>query len=445
MNIIRIIEKKRNGGHLTKKEIQWIIENYVKDLIPDYQISALLMAIYFQGLELEELVPLTESMIHTGESIDLSSIPGVKVDKHSTGGVGDKVSLILAPLVASAGVPVPMMSGHGLGHTGGTLDKLEAIPGFRTNLTVKEFKNEIEKIGFAMMGQTVNIAPADKKLYGLRDVTGTIPSIPLISSSIISKKKAEGAEALVLDVKTGKGAFFPNKNETLHLARALANLGNRLSIKTEALLTSMDQPLGRTVGNWIETREAIDSLQGKGPSDLMEVVMALGSVMLVLGGITQSYRDAIKLLNKHLESGDPYNRFKEMVHMQHGDIRVIENPELYPTSGSEVVVESPTSGYIQELNALKIGYLVMDMGAGRAKKEDLIDPGAGIVFHRKVGDSVKTGEPLATLLTNKTDEIESFIKRLLKAYTFSEIEVKKGDIVKALIRSDKEEPFFDLP
>ena len=357
MNPAEIITKKRDGRPLSSGEIRWMVENYVGERIPDYQMSAFLMAVYFRGMDRRETLALTQAMIDSGETIDLSSIPGIKVDKHSTGGVGDKVSLVLAPLVAAAGVPVPMMSGRGLGHTGGTLDKLEAIPGFRTGLTEGMFRTTIQKVGFAMMGQTERIVPADRKIYALRDVTATVPVLPLICSSIISKKKAEGTDALVLDVKLGRGAFFKRRDEALRLAEELVSLGTELSIETVALLTAMDQPLGKAIGNWVETREAILALQGQGSGDLMEVVTALGSIMLLLGKKVESISEGMRIIQQGLDSGEGFRKFVDMVKMQGGDLSVVENPNTYPLPRQAISVASLCSGYVASLDAMQIGLL----------------------------------------------------------------------------------------
>jgi pyrimidine-nucleoside phosphorylase len=433
VNIVELLVKKRDGKVLTKEEITWTIENYVLDRIPDYQMSALLMAIYFNGMSREELVALTHAMVHSGKTIDLSGLSGIKVDKHSTGGVGDKVSLILAPLVASAGVPVPMMAGRGLGHTGGTLDKLEAIPGFRTNLSEKDFHKQMDRIGCAIMGQTEAICPADRKLYALRDVTGTVQSLPLICSSIISKKKAEGADALVLDVKFGNGAIFDTKREALQLAKALIRLGNNLDIKTVALLTSMEQPLGNTVGNWLETREAVEGLKNRGPKDLMDVVFALGTRMLMLGGKASSLADGEKILRKKLNSGEAYECFLEMVKMQGGDPAVIEHPESIPLSKYHSDLISPKSGYITKINAQEIGLIAIALGAGRLKKEDRLDYAAGLVLYKKVGDRIEKGECLATIYTLKKEAITSTTARLLTAISISEKIVSPPKLIDGFI------------
>jgi pyrimidine-nucleoside phosphorylase len=442
MNIVEIITKKRDGRPLAREEIEWAVSQYSRGNLPDYQMSALLMAIYFQGMSRQEIRILTQAMINSGDTIDLSSIPGIKVDKHSTGGVGDKVSLVLAPLVAAAGVPVPMMSGRGLGHTGGTLDKLESIPGFRTQLTPEAFRRQIGDIGCAMIGQTEHIVPADGKMYSLRDVTGTVPSLPLICSSIISKKKAEGTDALVLDVKTGKGSFFKKKEESLRLARELVWLGNALSMRTVALLTAMDEPLGNAVGNWLETREAIAALQGKGPSDLMEITRTLGGVMLVIGNKADSIQKGKEQIQECIDSGEGFKRFLVMTEMQGGDLSVVVHPDKYLLPDCAVDVLSPMSGFVGGIDALKVGLLAMDLGAGRVQKEDAVDPGAGILLYKKTGDSVTRGDRLATLYTNKKIAQDILGARFLDALRFEESLPQKSPLIETLI-DEKDE--WSLP
>jgi pyrimidine-nucleoside phosphorylase len=349
----------------------------------------------------------------------LSLVPGIKVDKHSTGGVGDKVSLILAPLAATAGVPVPMMAGRSLGHTGGTLDKLESIPGFATRISEDAFVKQVASIGCAIMGQTDRIVPADRKIYALRDVTGTVPSLPLICSSILSKKKAEGTDALVLDVKLGHGALFKKREETVRLAKSLVSLGNGLGIRTVALLTAMDQPLGRAVGNWLEVRDAIDVLRGGGPKDVQDVTMALGAEMLVLGGKARTHREGIAMLRKLLQSGAAYDTFIRMVKAQGGDVSVIEDPQKVPPAAFIVTVESPSDGWIKGLDALEVGEISVCLGAGRVRKDDAVDPLAGIVLHKKTGDRALKGETLAVMVTNKPAVVEESTTRLIEAYQFS--------------------------
>lgn len=428
-----LIARKRDGLNLKAEEIQWMIQSYVKGDIPDYQMSAMLMAIYFQGMNRKELIAMTRSMIVSGDQIDLSGISGIKVDKHSTGGVGDKVSLVLAPLVAAAGVPVPMMSGRSLGHTGGTLDKLEAIPGFRTQLDENEFRHIIQETGFAMIGQTQKIVPADKALYALRDVTGTVPSIPLICSSIISKKKAEGADGLVLDVKMGKGAFLKTRLETVQLAEALVSLGNKVGLRTQALLTNMDQPLGNTVGNWPETLEAIETLKGNGPADLLEVTLALGSLMLIINGKCDRMDEGIGILKDLLSTGEAFERFRSMVALQGGDLGVVDDPDTFPISKISMDIPSPRSGTVTGLDAYHIGLASMGLGAGRQRKEESVDPAAGLILYKKIGDTVEKGEPLVRIFSNRDSLISKVKKQILDAFEFSRAKCETPKLIEGLV------------
>lgn len=432
-NMAELISRKRDGEHLSAQEIKWIIDEYSTGGIPDYQMSSLLMAINFTGMSREETKFLTESMVASGEKIDLSDISGIKVDKHSTGGVGDKISLILAPVVAAAGVVVPMMSGRGLGHTGGTLDKLEAIPGMTTALSVSEFKEVLNQVGFAMIGQSDKIVPADRKLYALRDVSGTVPSIPLICSSIISKKKAEGTDALVLDVKIGKGAFMQKQDQGVKLAKSLIKLGNDLGLKTAALLSNMDEPLGYAVGNWLETREAITCLKGGGPDEITELVVSLGSMMLTMGGKTDNIKAGKKIIQEMIDTGKGYDKFLQMVKMQKGDVSVVENPESYQHLGKKITVTSPISGYIRNIDALKTGLLSVALGAGRKQKDDSVDPGAGVWFFKKSGEKISKNEPLAALYTHKTN-VDRFRKQLIDCISFSHSRISEKKIVIKLIK-----------
>jgi len=407
-----IIAKKRDGNVLSREEISFFLSEYLKDTIPDYQMAALLMAIYFQGMNGTELQALVDLMIHSGDTIDLSDVPGIKVDKHSTGGVGDKVSLILAPLVASAGVPVPMISGRGLGHTGGTLDKLEAIPGYRTQLTIDEFKNILKKGGFAMMGQTERIVPADRRLYALRSATATINSIPLVAGSIMSKKIAEGIQGLVLDVKTGYGAFFPDPNDSVTLGQTLRMIGEQAGLKTEAFITNMQQPLGNAVGNWLEVKESVECLKGKGPEDVMEVTYLLAKGMLLIGGAAADEKTAEKIAKENLGSGKAYEFFLRNVELQGGNPGVFDRLEDYPLP-DPIEIRAPKTGFVQEVNALEIGMASVVAGAGRNRMEDTVDPGAGIFVKKKIGDSVEAGEPVALLYTRSKGSraIEERIQR----------------------------------
>ncbi len=412
MNIERLIVKKRDGDELTTVELKAVIDGYVAGIVPDYQMAALLMAIYFRGMSLEETRTLTKLMVESGQTVDFSHLDRLPVDKHSTGGVGDKVSLVLAPLAAAAGIAVPMMSGRGLGHSGGTLDKLESIPGFRTQLSLTEFVRQVEKIGVAMIGQTDEIVPADKKIYALRDRTGTVPSIPLVVASILSKKIAEGAKALVLDVKTGRGAFFSSHEQATQLAETIIAIAKGFDLPTTAIMTAMDQPLGYAVGNWLEVKEAIDTLRGAGPADLVEITLALTAEMLRFAGDTIRHPDELQEL---LTNGAAFAKFIEMVSGQGGDTTVIENPARYPHSRYHQTVLGATEGYVHQIDALKIGLLSMALGAGRAKIGDPIDPTAGIVLRHKVGDRVELGEPLADVYYSKDLDAEQIKRALLEA------------------------------
>jgi len=426
MDSVSIITEKRDGKPLSDEQIRWFVDSYVKGDVPDYQMSAFLMAVYFQGMSGHEVESLTNAMIKSGVQTDISFLNTLPVDKHSTGGVGDKISLLLAPLVAGAGVPVPMMSGRGLGHTGGTLDKLESIPGLRTDLSQEQFKNEIAQTGFAMAGQTEELVPADKKMYALRDVTGTVPSIPLICASIISKKKAEGTGGLVLDVKLGKGAFFRSQEKTRELAKALVNLGNRMGIKTVALLTDMDEPLGFAVGNWLETKEAILTLKkGEGPEDIIELTIELGSLMVVLGGKAENRDQGREIIKRVLESGKGFELFKEMVRMQGGDVSVVEDPDSVRSAGFSKKINSDSDGYIAAIDALKTGLAANVLGAGRKTVEDRIDPLAGIVLYKKTGDFVKKGETLAVLHSEKESLFEEAEQIINGAWGISSGPVEK--------------------
>ncbi|RYG74621.1 pyrimidine-nucleoside phosphorylase [Lentibacillus lipolyticus] len=400
MRMYDLIEKKRNGEALLPDEIHFFIDGYTNGDIPDYQVSAFLMAIYFQGMTEAERAELTAAMAASGDQIDLSPISGIKVDKHSTGGVGDTTTLILAPLVASAGVPVAKMSGRGLGHTGGTIDKLEAIPGFHVELTNDEFMNLVNKNKVSVVGQTGNLTPADKKLYSLRDVTATVNSIPLIASSIMSKKIASGADAIVLDVKTGAGAFMKDYQDAKELAEAMVSIGNHVGRKTMAVISDMSQPLGRVVGNALEVKEAIDTLRGNGPSDLTELCLELGSHMTVLAGMANSADEARKQLSENLNNGKALDRFKTFLSSQGGDSQVVDNPDLLPQAAQQIELTAKKSGTVSGIIADDVGTAAMMLGAGRATKESAIDLSVGIVLHKKIGDPVKEGEPLLTIHTN---------------------------------------------
>lgn len=403
MRAVDIIEKKRNGLELTDEEIKWIIDNYTNDSIPDYQMSALLMAIYFRGMNKHEAATMTKAMVESGDQIDLSDIEGIKVDKHSTGGVGDTTTIILAPLVASVGAPIAKMSGRGLGHTGGTLDKLEAIPGFHIELTSDEFIDAVNKHKIAVIGQTGNLTPADKRIYALRDVTGTVNSIPLIASSIMSKKIAAGSDAIVLDVKVGSGAFMKTVEDANRLGQTMVEIGEKVGRRTMVVVSDMSQPLGRAIGNALEVKEAIETLRGEGPEDLTELVLTLGSQMVVLGGKAETLDEARSLLEEAIQSGKALDKLKEFLTTQGGDANVVDDPSLLAQAKYQIELPAQRSGKISEMQAEKIGIASMLLGAGRASKEDEIDMAVGIVLNKKIGDDVKEGESILTIHSNRED------------------------------------------
>lgn len=414
-NIVSLIRKKRDGQALSSDEIHYLVQAYTEHTIQDYQMSAFLMAAFLNGLNTEESAALTDSMLGSGVVVDLSDIPGIKVDKHSTGGVGDKLSLILAPVVASAGVPVPMISGRGLGHTGGTLDKLESIPGFYTDMDLKRYHDIISKHNLVLAGQTKEIAPADKKLYALRDVTATVESIPLIAGSIMSKKLAEGIDALVLDVKYGSGAFMKNVDTAIQLAETLVGIGERFNKRTIAYLTNMNQPLGYKIGNWFEVEECVEALQGKGPDDIMKLSNLLSGTMIYLGGEAESVEEGIKVSEEHIENGKAFQKWIDIVEEQGGDSSLITNTTNYPKSGYEFELKSRESGYIKAMESYQIGMASLELGAGRREKEDVIDPTAGIILRKKVGDKIEEGETILTGYTNKPAMIEIVTEELFQA------------------------------
>lgn len=411
MRMVDIIEKKRDGQTLTKEEIEFFIEGYTNGDIPDYQASSLAMAIFFQDMNEEERAALTMAMVNSGDVIDLSKVNGIKVDKHSTGGVGDTTTLVLAPLVAAVGVPVAKMSGRGLGHTGGTIDKLESIDGFHVEISEADFIKLVNEDQVAVIGQTGNLTPADKKLYALRDVTGTVNSIPLIASSIMSKKIAAGADAIVLDVKTGNGAFMKTLEDAEALAHAMVSIGNNVGRNTMAIISDMSQPLGRAIGNALELKEAIDTLNGQGPEDLTELVLTLGSQMVVLAERASTLEEARQLLNEAIENGSALDKFKTFLENQGGDASVVNSPELLPTAEYQIDYKAKSSGVVSELIANEIGVASMMLGAGRQTKEDDIDLSVGIVLNKKVGDKVNVGESLLTIHSNR-ENVDDVIKKL---------------------------------
>lgn len=424
MHILDIISKKKQGRKLTKEEIYYVVNGYTDGIIPDYQISALLMAIYFKGMDSEETSTLTMAMVESGDQIDLSSIEGIKVDKHSTGGVGDKVSLIVIPLVASLGIPVAKLSGRGLGHTGGTIDKLESIEGFDIGLSMEKFIDNVNRYKMAIAGQTGDLTPADKKLYALRDVTATVDSVPLIASSIMSKKIASGSDAIVLDVKVGNGAFMKTLEEARVLAEAMVSIGKGLGRNTVAVLTNMNEPLGREVGNANEVREAIAALKGEAGEDLISVSVTIASYMAVLGKAFEDLETAEKAILENIRNGKAMEQFELLVKIQGGNAEQIRHPETLPTAQIEVPVIARAEGYVHEIRAQEIGTAAMLLGAGRETKEDLIDYASGIHLEKKVGDRVENGDVLCILLTNREDYQDAYNKAL-EAYEINEEQPEK--------------------
>lgn len=423
MRMVDLIIKKQEGKELTKEEIRFLIEGYTNGSVPDYQMSAFAMAVYFQDMTDRERVEFTMAIAESGDQIDLSEIDGIKVDKHSTGGVGDTTTLVLAPLVASLGVPVAKMSGRGLGHTGGTLDKLESIPGFKIEISEEEFIELVNKNKVAVIGQSGDLCPADKKLYALRDVTGTVNSLPLIAGSIMSKKIAAGADAIVLDVKVGAGAFMKSIEDAEELAHAMVAIGNLAGRNTMAIISDMSQPLGYAVGNTLEIEEAIETLKGQGPADLEELCLELGAQMVYLGEKATSLEEARELLKEKLHNGEALEKFKEFIAAQHGNPEVVNDYSLMPQAKDKKEVYAEESGYVAEINADAIGVAAMSLGAGRATKESEIDLSAGLMLHKKVGEKVAKGDLLVTLYANDKDfsEAESLVHQ---AYKFSSTSVE---------------------
>ena len=432
MRMVDIIEKKRNGEELTTGEIRFFVEGYTDGTIPDYQASALCMAIYFKDMTDRERADLTMAMVESGDQINLSSIEGVKVDKHSTGGVGDTTTLPLAAMVAAVGVPVAKMSGRGLGHTGGTIDKLEAIEGFHVELSSEEFSNQVNEIGMAVIGQSGNLTPADKKLYALRDVTGTVSSIPLIAGSIMSKKIAAGADAIVLDVKTGDGAFMKTVEDSVKLAEAMVKIGNSVGRKTMAIISDMSQPLGYAIGNALEVQEAIDTLKGQGPADLNELCYTLGSQMVVLGGKAETIEEARKMLEEVVANGAALEVLKKFIAAQGGDASVVDDPSRLPQAKYQIDVPAKQAGYISKIEADDIGTAAMLLGAGRATKESEIDLAVGLVLHKKVGDQVAQGESLMTVHAN-SENIEHVMEKIYAHVFISAEKVEAPKLIEAII------------
>jgi pyrimidine-nucleoside phosphorylase len=419
MRTVDLIQRKRDGEELSPEEIEFLVNGYTSGDIPDYQMSSFLMAVYFSGMTDREVSRLTECMLHSGDTVDLSAVPGVKVDKHSTGGVGDKTSFIVAPLAAAAGVVVPMMSGRALGHTGGTLDKLESIPGFRTDLTAEEFEKQLAELGLCFIGQTERLVPADRKLYALRDVTATVESIPLISSSIMSKKLAEGIDALVLDVKVGTGAFMKTQVEARRLAAMMVGIGRRMDKKVQALITDMNQPLGYAIGNALEIMEASQTLQNAGPADLTKISLELAARMIFLGKRAATLDEARMLAEKHLVDGSAYKKLKEVVAAQGGNPQALDKFELLPNATGMREITSPRAGYVSRINAQDIGVSSNMIGAGRDKKEDSIDPAVGIILEVKMGEKVDAGSVLCRLYYTKEDRVEEAAEMVEDAFHIS--------------------------
>ena len=436
MRFCDLIIKKRNGLKLNQKEIDYAIKEFDEGIIPDYQMSAMLMAIYFQGMDINEIKYLTMAMVNSGKTIDLSSVPGIKVDKHSTGGVGDTTTLALAPMVAAAGVPVAKMSGRGLGHTGGTIDKLESIEGFKTELSLNKFIDIVKKVGGSIISPTSDLAPADKKLYALRDVTGTIDSIPLIVGSIMSKKLAAGADAIVLDVTTGSGAFMQEHKDALKLGKIMVDIGLELGRETVAVVSNMDEPLGFAIGNSLEVKEAIEVLKNRGPEDLRELCLVLGAHMLKLGGATRNYEEGKKRLEKILKEGTAFDKFKEMVTAQGGNPEIIDNPELLPLAKHCTKIKADLSGYIQKIDSRLIGESAMLLGAGREKKESEIDLSVGIILKKKVGNKVNINEDLAEVYYNDSEKLKEAKGKLLSSFVIGKKKPQKLPLILATISKE---------
>jgi len=433
MRMYDLIMKKRNGSELTTEEINFFVGGYTDGTIPDYQVSALLMAIYFQKMNKRETADLTMAMVNSGEIIDLSGIEGVKVDKHSTGGVGDTTTLILGPIVAAAGVPVAKMSGRGLGHTGGTIDKLESFEGFSTAMSIEEFMQNVNEVKIAIGGQTADLAPADKKLYALRDVTATVDNMSLIAGSIMSKKIASGADAIVLDVKTGSGAFMKNEDDAFELAREMVDIGNNVGRTTIGVITDMDQPLGYAIGNALEVKEAIDTLKGEGPKDLTELCLTLGAHMLVLGEKAVDEQAARKILVDIIKSGKGLQKLRQLVVAQGGNPAYVDNPSLFPLPAIVEEIISNEEGYIKGIKADDIGRAALVLGAGRETKESIIDLAVGIVLHKKIGDFISIGESIATIYANDAEKQKISTKMIIDAYEIVQEKIEAKQLIKGIV------------
>ena len=433
MRMYDLIMKKRNGAALSKEEIEFMVSEYTVGNIPDYQMSAMMMAIYFVGMNAEETLHLTMAMAHSGDMLDLSEIKGIKVDKHSTGGVGDKTSLALTPMVAACGLSVAKMSGRGLGHTGGTIDKLESFEGFKTDIATEQFIENVNTIGVSIMGQTANLAPADKKLYALRDVTATVDNMSLIASSIMSKKLAAGSDAIVLDVKTGSGAFMKEKEDALSLAKEMVSIGKMAGRKTVAVITDMDQPLGNAVGNALEVKEAIDTLKGNGPEDFTKLCYTLGAYMLMAGNLAKDALEAESMIKDAVLSGRALDKFVQFIKAQGGNVEQIYDTSLLPKASLEKYVYLDSEGYVKKIVCDEVGICSLILGGGRENKESIIDLSVGIVLHKKVGDYVAKDEAVATIYGNSEEKIKEASERLVKAYTLSENKVEKRPLIKGII------------
>lgn len=433
MRMYDLIEKKKLGNALKTEEINYIVEGFTNDTIPDYQMSALLMAIYFQGMNHEETLALTMAMAKSGEMLDLSEIEGIKVDKHSTGGVGDKTSLILAPMVASLGVPVAKMSGRGLGHTGGTIDKLDSFPGLSTNLSIDSFIRNVNNIKMAIAGQTGNLAPADKKIYVLRDVTATVDNISLIASSIMSKKIASGSDGIVLDVKVGSGAFMKDTNDAFKLASEMVNVGNSLGRETIAVLSDMNQPLGKAIGNSLEVIEAIQTLKGEGPKDLLEICLQLGSYMLIIAGKVKTPEEGRTLLLKTIENGLAYNKFKEFVGAQGGDTSYIDDINKFPKASIIEDIRFMKSGYIKSIATEEIGLATMILGGGRETKDSIIDLSVGFIIEKKIGDFIKEEDIIATIYGNDINKVKLAKEKFILAFELCDKKPSPTKFIKGIV------------
>lgn len=433
MRMYDLILKKRQGNPLTGEEIRWMIKEYTNGDIPDYQMSAMLMAICFQGLNKLETYEFTMAMAQSGEMLDLSKIHGIKVDKHSTGGVGDKTSLALTPIVASLGIPVAKMSGRGLGHTGGTIDKLESIPGFSTQLSDEQFEQQVNEIGISIMGQTKDLAPADKLLYALRDVTATVDQISLIASSIMSKKLAAGADAILLDVKTGSGAFMKEESDAIKLAQEMVDIGKNAGRKMTAVITNMDEPLGMAVGNILEVKEAIETLKGNGPEDFTQLVETLASHMLILGGAANDFEEGREKVREVIENGKALYKLKQFVKTQGGDINYIDHPELFEQASIIEEIHSESDGYVGKINAQEMGICSLILGGGRETKDSKIDPTVGLVFSKKVAEPVKKGDVLATIYGNDPDKVKQAIDHFKRNYHITEERPVKPAMIREVL------------